>query len=173
MEIFQVTDNKNENVKQLVTRLKEIREQSGIEIPGWMLDENRYGKGTLTNEEQHEWAETVCQSIRGTVALTYLIECEKRWGLRDGEYQFRDGEFVFGLTRELIESLLIEHFEGALIWECPQERYIAVYQVYCANDQRLKEDGHSWFDILLDDIFTDLDTRLRAGEKPPVKPVVH
>lgn len=162
-----------ENVKQLVARLKEIQQQSGIEIPNWMLDENRFGKGSLTPEEMQEWAETVCQSMRGTVALTYLIECEKRWGLRDGGFQFRDGEFVFGLTRGLIESLLIEHLEGAVIWECPQERYIAVYQAYYANDQRQKEDGHSWFGVLLDDIFTDLATRLRAGEKPPVKPVMH
>lgn len=105
----------NDNIKQLVARLKEIKQQSNVTIPAWMLDENRYGKGALTLDEQHEWAETVCQSMRSTVALTYLIECEKRWGLRDGEYQFKTGEFVFGLTRELIENLLIEHVEGALL----------------------------------------------------------
>ncbi|EPJ4667875.1 hypothetical protein OA820_09060 [Citrobacter freundii] len=168
-----MVNSKNGNVKQLVARLKEMQEQSGTHIPAWMLDENRYGKGTLTTEEQHEWAETVCHSMRGTVALLYLIECEKRWGLRDGEYQFKTGEFVFGLTRELIENLLIEHVEGALIEQKPQERYLAVFQFYSANDQRLKEDGHSWFAEFLDDIFTDLATRVRAGEVTPVQHILH
>lgn len=168
-----MSTNKNENVKQLVARLKEIQQQSDIAIPAWMLDENRYGKGALTTDEQHEWAETICQSMRSTVALSYLIECEKRWGLRDGEYQFKTREFAFGLTRELIENLLIEHVEGALIEHKPQERYMAVFQFYYANDQRLKEDGHSWFGDFLDEMFMDLAVRLRTGEKQPVKPIVH
>ena len=70
-----MSTNKNDNVKQLVARLKEMQEQSGTHIPAWMLDENRYGKGSLTLEEQHEWAQTVVQSMRGTVALLYLISC--------------------------------------------------------------------------------------------------
>ncbi|HEE0139742.1 TPA: hypothetical protein R8G72_000817 [Citrobacter youngae] len=168
-----MVESKNGNVKQLVARLKEIQEQSGTHIPAWMLDENRYGKGELTLDEQHEWAETVCQSMRSTVALTYLIECEKRWGLRDGEYQFKTGEFVFGLTRELIENLLIEHVEGALIEQKPQERYLAVFKFYSTNDQRMKDDGHSWFAEFLDDIFTDLATRVRAGEVTPVQHILH
>ncbi|EPJ3207960.1 hypothetical protein LL364_004285 [Citrobacter freundii] len=168
-----MTVSKNDNVKQLVARLKEIQEQSGTHIPAWMLDENRYGKGRLTTEEQHEWAETVCHSMRGTVALLYLIECEKRWGLRDGEYQFKTGEFVFGLTRQLIENLLIEHVEGALIEQKPQERYLAVFQFYSANDQRLKEDGHSWFSGFLDEMFMDLAVRLRVGEAIPVQHILH
>lgn len=165
--------NKNVNVKQLVARLKEIQKQSDVTIPGWMLDENRYGKGSLTLEEQHEWAETVVKSMRGTVALLYLISCEKRWGLREGEYQFKNGEFTFGLTRELIENLLIEHVEGALIEHKPNERYLAVFQFYSANDQLLKEDGHAWFADFLDDIFADLAERLRAGEATPVQHILH
>lgn len=163
----------NDNIKQLVARLKEIQQQSNVTIPAWMLDENRYGKGALTLDEQHEWAETVCQSMRSTVALTYLIECEKRWGLRDGEYQFKTGEFVFGLTRELIENLLIKYVEDVLIEQKPQERYLAVFQFYSANDQRLKEDGHSWFAEFLDDMLVDLADRLRAGEVTPVQHILH
>ena len=166
-------DRENGNVKLLVSRLQEMQEQSGMHIPAWMLDENRYGNGALTVEEQHEWAETVCHSMRGTVALLYLVECEKRWGLRDNEYQFKTGEFVFGVTRELIENLLIEHVEGALIEQRPQERYLAVFQFYCANDQCLKEDGHSWFTDFLDDIFVDLAVWLRAGEATPVQHILH
>lgn len=168
-----MSTNRNDNVKQLVARLKEMQEQSGTHIPTWMLDENRYGKGAMTVEEQHEWAETVCHSMRGTVALLYLIECEKRWGLRDGEYLFKTGEFTFGLTRELIENLLMEHVEGALIERKPQERYLAVFQFYHANDQRLKADGHSWFTDFLDDIFVDLAARLRAGEVTPDQHILH
>jgi hypothetical protein len=37
-----------------------------------------------------------------------------------------------------------------------EERYLAVYQFYYANDQRLKEVGHSWFAEFLDEIFVDL-----------------
>ena len=168
-----MSTNKNDNIKQLVARLKEMQEQSGTHIPAWMLDENRYGNGALTVEEQHEWAETVCHSMRGTVALLYLVECEKRWGLRDGEYQFKTGEFVFGLTRQLIENLLIEHVEGALLEQKPQERYLAVFQFYSANDQRLKEDGHSWFSGFLDEMFMDLAVRLRVGEAIPVQHILH
>lgn len=166
-------DSDKENVKQLVSRLREIQARSSMEIPNWMLDENRYGKGDLTADEQHEWAETICQSMRSTVALTYLIESEKRWGIRDGEYQFKAGEFAFGLTRELIENLLIEHVEAALIKHKPQQRYMAVFQFYYANDQRLKEDGYSWFSDFLDDMFVDLAARLRTGENLPAKPALH
>lgn len=166
-------DNDKDNVKQLVNRLKEMQEQSGTHIPAWMLDENRYGKGELTDEEQHEWAETVVQSMRGTVALLYLISCENRWGLRNGEYQFKTEEFTFGLTRELIENLLIKHVECALIEHKPKERYLAVYQFYYANDQRLKEVGHSWFAEFLDEIFVDLAAQLRTGKKMPANHVLH
>ena len=166
-------DNDKDNVKQLVRRLKEMQEQSGMHIPAWMLDENRYGKGELTDEEQHEWAETVVQSMRGTVALLYLISCENRWGLRNGEYQFKTGGFSFGLTRELTENLLIEHVESALIEHKPKERYLAVFQFYSANFQRLKEDGDSWFAEFLDEIFVDLASRLRAGEAAPVQNILH
>ncbi|MFG0644821.1 hypothetical protein [Leclercia adecarboxylata] len=168
-----MTDHDKENVKQLVARLKEIQKQSDVTIPGWMLDENRYGKGSLTLEEQHEWAQTVVQSMRGTVALLYLISCENRWGLRDGQYQFKTEEFTFGLTRELIENLLIKHVECALIEHKPKECYLAVYQFYYANDQRLKEGGDSWFTAFLDEMFVDLANRLRAGESAVVQHILH
>ncbi|HBN5585376.1 TPA: hypothetical protein L3G21_005142, partial [Citrobacter freundii] len=159
--------------KQLVARLKDIHQRTGMNFPAWMMDEKRSGDHELTAAEQHEWAEIICKHMRGTVALTYLIECEKRWGLRDGEYQFKTGEFVFGLTRQLIENLLIEHVEGALIEQKPQERYLAVFQFYSANDQRLKEDGHSWFSSFLDEMFIDLAVRLRVGEAIPVQHILH
>ncbi|HAT3814143.1 hypothetical protein RQN31_24340 [Citrobacter freundii] len=163
----------NENIKQLVARLKDIHERTGMNFPAWMMDEKRSGDHELTAAEQHEWAEIICKHMRGTVALTYLIECEKRWGLRDGEYQFKTGEFVFGLTRQLIENLLIEHVEGALLEQKPQERYLAVFQFYSANDQRLKEDGHSWFAEFLDEIFVDLAAQLRTGKTMPANHVLH
>lgn len=168
-----MTDHDKENVKQLVARLKEIQKQSDVTIPDWMLDENRYGKGSLTLEEQHEWAETVVQSMRGTVALLYLISCEKRWGLREGEYQFKTGELTFGLTLELVENLLIEHVEGALIEHKPQERYLAVFQFYHASDQLMKADGSSWFTDFLDEIFVDLAAQLRTGKTMPTNHVLH
>ncbi|MCQ4969141.1 hypothetical protein [Atlantibacter hermannii] len=166
-------NDESTKVKELVERLREIQKQSDITIPSWMLDENRYGKGELTDEEQHEWAETIVQPMRGTVALLYLISCENRWGLKAGEYQFKTGEFAFGLTRELIENLLVEHVEGALIEYKPMERYLAVFQFYSADFQSLKKDGNSWFTAFLDEMFVDLANRLRAGEAGPVQHILH
>ncbi|WP_336934344.1 hypothetical protein, partial [Atlantibacter hermannii] len=118
-------------------------------------------------------AETIVQPMRRTVALLYLISCENRWGLKAGEYQFKTGEFALGLTRELIENLLVEHVEGALIEHKPMERYLAVFQFYSADFQSLKEDGNSWFTAFLDEMFADLANRLRAGEAAPVQHILH
>jgi hypothetical protein len=68
---------------------------------------------------------------------------------------------------------LIKYVEEDLIRYKPAERYIAVYQFYQANDQRLSENGQSWFNEFLDEIFTDVAGRLRAGKDLPVKPMAH
>lgn len=166
-------NTESSNVKDLVARLKEIQEHSDIAIPEWMLDENRYGNGSLTLEEQHEWAETVVHSMRGTVALLYLIECEKRWGLREGEYVFKSGKEVLGLTRALIENVLIKYVEEDLLRYKPTERYIAVFQFYSANDKRIQAGEASWFNEFLDGIFLDVARRLRVGEATPVQHILH
>ncbi|MFP2561138.1 hypothetical protein [Enterobacter ludwigii] len=163
----------NENIKQLVAKLKDIHERTGMNFPAWMMDENRSGDHELTVAEQHEWAEIICESMRGTVALLYLIECEKRWGLREGEYVFRNEGTVLGLTRALIENVLIKYVEEDLLRHKPTERYMAVFQFYWANDQRIQAGEPSWFNEFLDGIFLDVARRLRAGEKPPVKPILH
>ncbi|MCC9382033.1 hypothetical protein N8V39_19805 [Enterobacter hormaechei subsp. steigerwaltii] len=163
----------NENIKQLVARLKDIHERTGMNFPAWMMDENRSGDHELTAAEQQEWAEIICESMRGTVALLYLIECEKRWGLREGEYVFKSEEEVLGLTRVLIENVLIKYVEEDLLRHKPTERYMAVFQFYWANDQRVQAGEASWFNELLDGIFLDVASRLRAGRKPPVKPILH
>lgn len=163
----------NDNIKRLVARLKDIHERTGMNFPAWMMDENSSGDHELTAAEQHEWAEIICESMRGTVALLYLIECEKRWGLREGEYVFRSEETVLGLTRALIESVLIKYVEEDLLRHKPTERYMAVFQFYWANDQRVQAGEASWFNEFLDGIFLDVVRRLRAGEKQPVKPILH
>lgn len=163
----------NENIKQLVARLKDIHERTGMNFPAWMMDENRSGDHELTADEQHEWAEIICESMRGTVALLYLIECEKRWGLREGEYVFKSEEEVLGLTRVLIENVLIKYVEEDLLRHKPTERHMAVFQFYWANDQRVQAGEASWFNEFLDEIFLDVASRLRAGRKPPEKPILH
>lgn len=163
----------NENIKQLVARLKDIHERTGMNFPAWMMDENRSGDHELTAAEQQEWAEIICESMRGTVALLYLIECEKRWGLREGEYVFKSEEEVLGLTRVLIENVLIKYVEEDLLRHKPTERYMAVFQFYWANDQRVQAGEASWFNEFLGGIFLDVASRLRAGRKPPVKPILH
>lgn len=163
----------NENIKQLVARLKAIHERTGMNFPAWMMDENRSGYHELTAAEQHEWAEIICDSMRVTVALLYLIECEKRWGLREGEYVFKSEETVLGLTRALIENVLIKYVEEDLLRHKPTERYMAVFQFYWANDQRVQAGEASWFNEFLDGIFLDVARRFRSGEKPPVKLILH
>lgn len=163
----------NENIKQLVARLKDIHERTGMNFPAWMMDENRSGDHELTAAEQHEWAEIICDSMRGTVAILYLIECEKRWGIREGEYVFKSEERVLGLTRALIENVLIKYVEEDLLRHKPTERYMAVFQFYWANDQRVQAGEASWFNEFLDGFFLDVARRLRAGEKQPVKPILH
>lgn len=166
-------NTENTNVKYLVARLKEIQEHSDIAIPEWMLDENRYGSGSLTLEEQHEWAETVVHSMRGTVALLYLIECEKRWGLREGEYVFKSEKEVLGLTRALIENVLIQYVEEDLLRYKPTERYIAVFQFYSANNQHTQAGEASWFNEFLDGIFLDVACQFRSGRSIPEKQILH
>lgn len=68
---------------------------------------------------------------------------------------------------------MIKYVEEDLIRYKPADRYIAVYQFYHANDQRLNESSHSWFNEFLDEIFTDVAVRLRAGEDLPVKSITH
>ncbi|WP_350366500.1 hypothetical protein [Enterobacter hormaechei] len=143
----------NDSIKRLVARLKDIHERTGMNFPAWMMDENRSGDHELTAAEQHEWAEIICESMRGTVALLYLIECEKRWGLREGEYVFRSEDRVLGLTRALIENVLIKYVEEDLLRHKPTERYMAVFQFYWANDQRVQAGEESWFNEFLDGIF--------------------
>lgn len=63
--------------------------------------------------------------------------------------------------------------ECALIEHKPKERYLAVFQFYSANDQRLKEDGNSWFTAFLDEMFVDLAAQLRTGKTIPANHVLH
>ncbi|EHF8255996.1 hypothetical protein B8Z58_001820 [Enterobacter roggenkampii] len=168
-----MNDIEKAKIKSLVARLRDLSERDGCSVPAWMLDEERYSDSPLTPAEQQEWAESVSGHMRATVALQYLIDCGKRFGFREGEYVFRNDGTALGLTQELIENVLIKYVEEDLIRYKPAERYIAVYQFYHANEQRLNESGHSWFNEFLDEIFTDVAVRLRAGEDLPVKSIMH
>ncbi|WP_208091289.1 hypothetical protein [Cronobacter sp. HA18006] len=130
-------------------------------------------KGNETIKDVYYRSLDVVPHVRASTALLYLIECDKRWGLREGKYQFKNGEHVFEITQQLIESVLIKYVEEELIAHKPQERYIAVYQFYHSNDSQVRENGQSWFNQFLDDLFIDLAVRLRAGGELPVKPIVH
>jgi hypothetical protein len=165
-----MNDIEKAKIKRLVARLKDLSERDGCSVPSWMLDENRYGNSSLTTAEQQEWAESVCAHMRGSVALLYLIEWVNALGFVKGLCIPGGGT---ALTRELIENVLIKYVEEDLIRYKPADRYIAVYQFYHANDQRLNESSHSWFNEFLDEIFTDVAVRLRAGEDLPVKSITH
>lgn len=170
-----MNDIEKAKVARMVARLEDLKARSGGKFnpPAWMLDKNRHGKGALTPGEQHEWAETVCQSMRSIVAMNYLIECGDRWGWRDGENVFKSGNTVLGLNRELIESILIAHVESAILEEQPEQKYLAVYLFYARNDEEKKRRGFSWFSDFLDDLFTDVVSRFDSGDNPSSQPLIH
>lgn len=156
------------SVGELVQRLRDLRDrpECNFNPPAWMLDESRIETACLSAEEQQEWAECVCKSMRSIVAMTYLIECAERWGMREGERVFKCGDVSLGLTQDLIENILTVHVESALIERQPEEKYLAVFQFYQANEQRQERDGYSWFSDFLDDLLIDVANRLRSGETP-------
>ncbi|MDI7502912.1 hypothetical protein [Cronobacter dublinensis] len=168
-----MNDSRKENIKHLVARLKDIKERTSFSVPQWMLDESRFDKDALTSDEQMEWAETIVPHVRAITALLYLIECDKRWGVREGKYHFKNDEHVFEVTQQLIENVLIKYVEEPLIAQKTQERYIAVYQFYHSKDSQVRENGQSWFNQFLDDIFIDLAARLRAGGITKCMPGLH
>ncbi len=162
-------------VARMVARLEDLKARSGgtFNPPAWMLDKNRYGKSALTLKEQQEWAEAVCQSMRSTVALSYLIECGNRWGLRDVENVFKTCTTVLGLTRELIENILITRVESAILAEEPDQKYLAVYLFYARNDEATDHRGYSWFSDFLDDLLIDVAAQLNLKKQFASKPQIH
>jgi len=162
------------SVSEMVKRLRDLKDRPEINFnpPAWMMDESRRGNDSLTAEEQHEWAECVCKSMRSIVAVTYLIECAERWGLRDGERVFKYGATTLGLTQELIENIFAFHVEAALIERQPEERYLAVFRFYQADDQLRERAGYSWFCDFLDDLLIDVANKLSSGETPQ-QPTFH
>ncbi|KAA5923430.1 hypothetical protein F3I27_23115 [Pantoea sp. Bo_2] len=170
-----MNDIEKAQVARLVSRLEDLKARSNgtFNPPAWMLDKNRYGKNSLTPQEQQEWAESVSHSMRSTVALSYLIECGNRWGMRDGQHVFRAGNTALGLTRELIENVLIVHVENAILSEQPEQKYLAVYLFYARNDEEKERRGYSWFSDFLDDLFIDVAAQLRAGETTAINSQIH
>lgn len=142
--------------------------------PAWMLDEGRIIDSTpLTPQEQQEWAECVCKSMRSCEALLYLIDCEERWGLRDGYGQFVNGDIAMAISKETIELLLQTHFESELIAENPQQRYLAVFEFYRAENIR-REAGERWMRDLIDEMFRQMAGDIRAnGYQMPTPPAGH
>ncbi|MFZ5295138.1 hypothetical protein ACOY7G_07760 [Enterobacter bugandensis] len=112
-------------------------------------------------------------STSGLKSSVSLCAELKRWGLREGEYVFRSEETVLGLTRALIENVLIKYVEEDLFRHKPTEHFMTVFHFYWANDQRIQAGEPSWFNEFLDGIFLDVARRLRAGEKPPEKSILH
>lgn len=166
--------NKN-NVQLLVQRAKDLMTRSGGDFtpPAWMLDEDRVGDTPLTPQEQQEWAECACKSMRSCEALLYLIDCEERWGMRDDCGQFVDGDVAMAINKETIELLLQTHLESAVITEEPQKRYLAVFQFYQAENAR-REAGERWMRDFIDDIFRQVAADIRANDyQMPTPPARH
>lgn len=167
-------DFRDLSVSDLVQRLKALKDrpECNFNPPAWMLDESRIGSDPLTPEEQQDWAECVCKSMRSIVASTFLIECVERWGTREGERVFKCGNISLGLTQALIENVLIVHVETPLMEHHQDQRYLAVFHFYQANEQRRATDGYSWFRCFLDDVFTAVASQLNSGE-PYEQPTFH
>jgi len=72
----------------------------------------------------------------------------------------------------LIENVLIQHVESPIL-ETQEERFLAVYQFYSANDERLTDSGEDWFTNFIDEVLMDVAARLRSGTGAPAKPSIH
>lgn len=168
-----MNDIEKANVARLVERLESLVKRSNdtFNPPAWMLDKNRYGKGSLSKEEMQEWSECVCGAIRANVALRYLIKCAERWGKVEDMHIFKSGIYKFVINQDMLESALKVHVEKTLLEES-KNKYISVYQFYARNEAEKEAKGYCWFSDFFDEMFIEIIRKLKdshlANEDNPV-----
>ncbi|MFU2146648.1 hypothetical protein ACM55O_10050 [Hafnia paralvei] len=153
------------SLKQMVEYMK----GSGTHVPEWLLDINRLNSGAeLSRDEMLEYAEFFCSQARSVEALTYLIECEKRFGLAaNGGHIFVHGNVIMQIDKRVIEVLLQYQIEAPILEMRPTERYISVMRFYLGDRQKRVQEGSTWMIDFIDEVLISGSKFLISGEIPP------
>lgn len=153
------------SLKQMVEYMK----GSGTHVPEWLLDINRLNSGAeLSRDEMLEYAEYFCSQARSVEALTYLIECEKRFGLAaNGGHIFVHGNVTIQIDKRVIEVLLQCQIESVILERGSANRYISVMQFYLDDRQKREQEGSTWMIDFIDEVLISNSKFLIRGEIPP------
>lgn len=155
------------SLEQMVGYMK----SSGTHAPDWLLDINRLNSGAeLSRDEMLEYAECFCSQARSVEALTYLIECEERFGLAaNGEHIFVHGNVIMQIDKGVIETLLQCQIEAMILEKRSADRYISVMQFYLDDRLKRAEEGSTWMVDFIDEVLISGSKFLISGEIPPAK----
>lgn len=128
------------------------------DVPAFFLDKERLETNSppLTADEQLEYAMYSIKNYRGIIANEYLLSCMERFGPGiNSTFAFRHEEHVVHVDTDVIETLLQYQIEKAILEECPEEGYLAVWRFYVKGDQREKETGNKWMQNFIDNVFIE------------------
>ncbi len=153
--------------EQLIEHVK----ASGLDVPGWLIDGCLTRPAEpLTDSELQEFAELYCKQIRSIEALTYLVECKRRFGVdMQGGAIFRHEKIVMQIDQQVIETLLQHQIETALLEERPAERYLAVMKFYMGDRLNQAQNGSTWMRDFIDSVFIEGVKALFQGKAEPTK----
>lgn len=149
----------------------EYMKSSGTHVPEWLLDINSLNSGAeLSRDEMLEYAEFFCSQARSVEALTYLIECEKRFGLAaNGGHIFVHGNVIIQIDKCVIEVLLQCQIESVVLERGSADRYISVMQFYLDDRQKREQEGSTWMIDFIDEVLISGSKFLISGEIPPAR----
>lgn len=130
---------------------------TGVSVPEWMLNINRMKSGDkVTRAELLEFAECLTEQLRAQVALLYLIDCKKRFGVGPNRQEiFMHENVCMEISRDVIETLLKFQVEAPLLEERPADRYITVMQFYQMDERKRELDGSTWMRDFIDSVFIE------------------
>lgn len=157
------------NTKMSLEQMVEYMKNDNSNVPDWLLDINRLNSGAkLSRDEMPEYAEFFCSQARSVEALTYLIECEKRFGLAaNGGHIFVHGNVIMQIDKRVIEVLLQYQIEAPILEMRPTERYISVMRFYLGDRQKRVQEGSTWMIDFIDEVLISGSKFLISGEIPP------
>lgn len=159
------------NTKMSLEQMAEYMKNNNSNVPDWLLDINRLNSGAkLSLDEMLEYAEFFCSQARSVEALTYLIECEKRFGLAaNGRHIFVHGNVIIQIDKRVIEVLLQCQIESVILERGSADRYISVMQFYLDDRQKREQEGSTWMIDFIDEVLISNSKFLISGETPPAK----
>ncbi|MBI0275689.1 hypothetical protein I6H07_09955 [Hafnia alvei] len=159
------------NTKMSLEQMVEYMKNDNSNVPDWLLDIDRLKSGAeLSRDEMLEYAECFCSQARSVEALTYLIECEKRFGLAtNGGHIFVHGNVIMQIDKHVIEVLLQCQIDAVILERRPADRYISVMRFYLGNRQQREQEGSTWMTDFIDEVLISGSQFLISGEMPPAK----